>query len=182
MRDCLLWLLAALATVTFTPPPTEAKQPIRSVEGMVTRVSDGDTVNVQNVSGTKLRVRLYGIDAPETEKRNKKTGWVSKRGQPYGEESWRALETKVSGKWVKVEVLDIDRYRRLVSIIWLMGRNINREMVAEGLAWAYRQYLDTPYASDFIDHEDKARARGVGLWKQPNPEPPWEFRKRMRVR
>ena len=64
-----------------------AKEPIRTEEGIVKKVADGDTVTVMTNEGTKLKVRLYGIDAPETEKMNHKTGVVSKPGQPYGEEA-----------------------------------------------------------------------------------------------
>lgn len=55
-----------------------AKDPIHTIEGIVTKVADGDTIHVTDPQGTKVKVRLYGIDAPETEKSNKKTGHVSK--------------------------------------------------------------------------------------------------------
>jgi micrococcal nuclease len=79
---------------------------------------------------------------------------------------------------VKVDVLDIDKYKRLVCIVWLNGRNINQEMIREGHAWAYKKYLDkSPYASEFIKAEEVARKERAGLWNEPNPQPPWEFRK-----
>ena len=102
---------------------------------------------------SKVKVRFYGIDAPETEKSNRKTGHVSKPGQPYGEEAYQALREKVQRQKVRLDVMDIDRYGRTVSIVWLGQRNINKEMVAEGWAWAYRQYLDRPHASEYIDAE-----------------------------
>ncbi len=154
-----------------------AKDPIRIIEGIVTKVTDGDTINVSDDQGTKVKVRLYGIDAPETKKSNKKTGHVSKPGQPYGEEAWKALESKVYRKRVKLEAMDIDRYKRLVSLVWLGSRNINREMVIEGYAWAYKQYLDRPYKSDFIRAEAEARQKSLVLWQQTTPQPPWEFRR-----
>lgn len=95
-------------------------------------MSDGDTLQVQDALGTKVKVRLYGIDAPETEKKNRKTGRVSKPGQPYGEEAFRALKGKVGGQFVKVEVADIDRYKRAVSVVRYGNRDINQEMVREG--------------------------------------------------
>ncbi len=95
-------------------------------------MSDGDTVQVRDAMGTKVKVRLYGIDAPETEKRNRKTGRVSKPGQPYGEEALQALKEKIGGQRVRVKVRDIDRYRRAVSVVRLGSRDINREMVREG--------------------------------------------------
>jgi endonuclease YncB( thermonuclease family) len=132
--------------------------------------------------GTKLRVRLYGIDAPETVKMNRRTGIVSKPGQPYGEEAYRVLESKVLRKRVKGQIMDVDRYHRMVAILYLGDRDINREMVSEGYAWAYREYLHGPYASEYIDAEREARSKHLGLWQQMNPQPPWEFRRRLRMR
>jgi micrococcal nuclease len=146
---------------------------IRTVEGTVTKVSDGDTITVVTAEGTKLRTRLYGIDAPEIPH-------GKKSGQPYGEDAKRALTAMVLGKKVRLEILDIDRYKRMVGMVYLDGKNINETMVRLGLAWAYRRYLDTPYASEFIGAEKQAREKGLGLWNQANPLPPWEFRRRGR--
>jgi len=157
--------------------PAFAKEPIRTIQGTVTKVSDGDTIQVVDQLGSRVKVRLYGIDAPEMERRNRKTGLVSKQGQPYGQEAFDALKGKIGGQRVKAEVMDIDRYRRAVSVVWLGERNINKEMVREGFAWAYRQYLDRPYTSEYIQAEEQARREGRGLWRQGNPQPPWEFRR-----
>ncbi len=158
----------------------QAKEPIRTEEGIVKKVVDGDTVHVTMAEGTKLTIRLYGIDAPETEKVNHRTGVVSKPGQPYGEEAEKALKEKVLGKKARVVIMDIDRYRRSVSVLYLDNRDINREMVKEGYAWAYTEYLRGPYASEYIEAENEARRKKLGLWHQANPLPPWEFRKRTR--
>lgn len=171
--------LATLFLLLFTLP-CFAKEPVRIIEGTVAKVSDGDTIQVIDNLGTKVKVRFYGIDAPETEKSNKRTGHVSKQGQPYGEEAYQALKEKVQRQKVRLDVMDIDRYGRTVSIVWLGQRNINKEMVAEGWAWAYRQYLDRPHASEYIDAEALARQSRLGLWQQSNPQPPWEFRKLQR--
>uniref|UniRef100_C6DZE3 Nuclease (SNase domain protein) n=1 Tax=Geobacter sp. (strain M21) TaxID=443144 RepID=C6DZE3_GEOSM len=154
----------------------------KTSEPIKTQVSDGDTVQVQDGLGTKVKVRLHGIDAPETEKKNRKTGRISKPGQPYGEEAFQALNGKIGGQRVTVEVRDIDRYRRAVSVVRLGERDINREMVREGFAWAYRRYLDRAYASEYIRAEELARREKRGLWRQGNPQPPWEFRKTLRGR
>ncbi|MBU5612664.1 thermonuclease family protein [Geomonas sp. Red51] len=164
----------------FNVTPALARPPVRTIDAFVSKVSDGDTVQVQDALGTKLKVRLYGIDAPETEKKNRKTGRVSKSGQPYGEEAFQALKGKIGGQRVRVEVRDVDRYRRAVSVVRLGGRDINQEMVREGFAWAYRQYLDRPYASEYIRAEEEARGERQGLWRLGNPQPPWEFRKTIR--
>lgn len=79
-----------------------------------------------------------------------------------------------------VEVRDIDRYRRAVSVVRLGNRDINQEMVREGFAWAYRQYLERPYASEYIRSEEEARRKRRGLWRQEISQSPWEFRKTLR--
>lgn len=156
-----------------------AREPIRVLECMVDRTLDGDTVSVvvRNGGGTRIKVRLYGIDAPETDKIGKKSGKVFKPGQPYGEEAMNALESKVRNAILTVKVYDIDKYKRMVGVLSFGNRNINLEMIQGGWAWAYRQYLDTPYASEYIAAEEQARSQKKGLWAQSNPQPPWEFRK-----
>jgi micrococcal nuclease len=131
-----LLLLTGLTILLFTSL-SFAREPIRTV----TKVSDGDTIHVTTPDRTKLRVRLYGIDAPETPKINQRTGRVNKPGQPYGEESWRALKNRIMGMQVRLDILDIDKYKRMVGMIWLDNRNINLEMVREGYAEAYVEYL-----------------------------------------
>ncbi|QEM66937.1 thermonuclease family protein [Geobacter sp. FeAm09] len=141
----------------------------RIIGGMVRAVYDGDTVLVATRDDSRLKVRLYGIDAPETTK-------PDSPGQPFGEISRRTLMYKIMGRQVSVEVMDVDQYHRTVAVIRHAGRDVNRDMVAEGMAWAYRQYLQGPYASEYIGVEELARARHKGLWRDANPQPPWEFR------
>ena len=141
----------------------------RNIEGMVRAVYDGDTLLLTTRSEGRLKVRLYGVDAPETRK-------PDKPGQPYGDISKRTLMYKIMGRRVTAEIVDIDRYKRAVAVIRYEGRDINREMVTEGLAWAYRQYLQGSYESEYIDSESRARSRRAGLWRESNPRPPWDFR------
>ena len=166
---CLLLLLLASPTLSFSV--------LRTIEGTVTNVSDGDSLKLTTGEGTILKVRLYGIDAPELERVNRKTGMVAKPGQPYGNEACQALRSRVLGHKVRLDIMDIDRYKRPVGIVSMNDRNINLEIIREGYAWAYREYLRGPYASEFIDAEGEARERRLGLWNQSNPQPPWEFRK-----
>jgi len=65
-------------------------------------------------------------------------------------------------------------------VVRLAGRDINREMVAEGMAWAYRQFLERPYASEYLAAENRARTSRAGLWRDANPRPPWEFRQALK--
>ena len=155
---------------------------IRSVTGTVTKISDGDTFQLTTPKQTILKIRLYGIDAPETDKINHQTGQVNILGQPYGQESSEALKNKILRKKVKVDILDIDKYRRMVGIIWLDDRNINLEMVREGFAEAFIEYLKPPYRTQFLDAERAAKSARRGVWSLPDYERPRKFRKRLKVR
>jgi micrococcal nuclease len=139
------------------------------IEGVVRAVYDGDTVLLATRNENRLKMRLYGVDAPETAK-------PDTPGQPSADVSRRTLMFKIMGRPVQAEIMDRDQYHRAVGVIRYKGRDINREMVAEGMAWAYRHYLQGTYASEYIDAEEKARARHKGLWRDNNPLPPWEFR------
>jgi micrococcal nuclease len=162
MRTCLVTLLQIVLLASNACAG-------RIVEGMVRAVYDGDTVLLTTREESRLKVRLYGIDAPETKK-------PDKPGQPYGDISRRTLMYKIMGRRVYAEIVDIDQYKRAVAVIRYEGRDINREMVSEGLAWAYRQYLQGAYASEYIGAESLARSRRAGIWRESNPQPPWEFR------
>lgn len=147
----------------------------RIIEGIVRTVYDGDTVLLATREESHLKVRLYGIDAPETKK-------PKKPGQPHGDISKRTLMYKIMGRRVTAEIIDIDKYKRAVAVIRYSRRDINREMVEEGSAWAYRQYLQGSYESEYIGSENRARLRRIGLWRELNPQPPWEFRKNQKER
>lgn len=144
-----------------------------SFEGVVSRVKDGDTVVIQ--TSNRITCRLYGIDAPETSKRGKS-------GQPYGKEAKDNLERLIFKKSVDIEVMNNDRYGRKVCRIHRDGMDINLQMVKDGYAWAYVEYLKRPHASEYIQAENEARGKRKGLWQDYNPTPPWEFRKRSRVK
>jgi endonuclease YncB( thermonuclease family) len=145
----------------------------RTITGTVTAVYDGDTILLATGDGSRVKTRLYGIDAPETAK-------PDRPGQPFGDAAKRALQSKVLGRQVSAEVIEVDQYQRAVAVIRHAGRDINREMVAEGMAWAYRHYLQGPYASEYIGAESRARSRRAGVWSAVNPQPPWEFRQSLR--
>jgi micrococcal nuclease len=177
----ILSLLAGLTTLLLASP-SFAREPIRTVIGTVTKVSDGDTIHVTTPEQTKLTVRLYGVDAPETPKINQRTGHINKPGQPYGEDSRKALESKIMGKQVRLDIIDIDQYKRMVGMIWIGNSNINLEMVKEGYAEAYLEYLKVPYRAQFIQAEREARSARRGIWSLSGYERPKDFRKRLKVR
>jgi micrococcal nuclease len=141
----------------------------RTIEAVVQAVYDGDTILLVTRESNRFKTRLYGIDAPETAK-------PDKSGQPFGAAAKKALRSKILGRKVTAEIIDVDQYQRAVAVVRYVGRDINREMVAEGMAWAYRQFLQGPYASEYLSAEARARAQRTGLWQETNPRPPWEFR------
>ena len=167
-------LLIFTVLVIFCAPFSQAA-PLRTVTATITKISDGDTVQAVTPEGTKLKVRLYGIDAPETAK-----GKIP--GEPFGNDSRDYLASLVSYKTIRVEIRDIDRYRRMVAILWLGERNVNREMISAGMAEAYGEYLKQPYRTPFIQAEQEAKAQGKGIWSQGDRyERPSQFRKRMGI-
>ncbi|WP_298269909.1 thermonuclease family protein [Geobacter sp.] len=141
--------------------------------GLVVRVTDGDTL-VLNTGRTSPKVRLFGIDAPETRH-------LAKAGQPFGTEAKRALGEKVLGRRITLEILDVDKNRRIVGIVRIGRRDINREMIEEGWAWAYRRYLTPPLAASYLGAEKDARRARRGLWQQEAPQAPWIFRLRQKL-
>jgi len=139
---------------------------------IVMKVKDGDTVVIAPENGGAFYTcRLYGIDAPEV-------AHGSSPAQPYGEEAKAYLKKLVLGQRVKVIITGDRTYNREVCILEKDGLNINLEMVRAGYAWAYRRYLKRPYASEYIDAEEEARSKRLGIWQQANPQPPWVFRHR----
>lgn len=147
-----------------------ATQVGQKIPGLVTKVKDGDTVILKTAQGD-IDVRLYGIDAPETYKNKKKLG------QPYGNEAMNFLSGVIGGEKIILEVTGSGNYGRVAGIIYHNGDDVNATLVRSGLAWAYKQYLKGPHASEYIRLEEMARKERLGLWKQSNPQPPWEYRK-----
>lgn len=148
-------------------PKTELhRQPSNNVPGKkvlvgkVVSIADGDTVTVLDDTNTQHKIRLEGIDAPES-------------NQAYGTKSKRALAEKVFQKSVRIRWLKADRYRRILGQLFVDDRWINKEMVAEGWAWHYKQYSSD---DDLAGAEVAARKAKLGLWSDPKPVPPWDFR------
>lgn len=125
-------------------------------------VADGDTLEVMR-DGKAVRVRLAGIDAPES-------------GQPWSRRARSRLAELVLRRDVAVSVRDGDRYGRdVVDVTTADGRRVNDILVAEGLAWFYRAYSDDREL-ERLETEAKSARRGV--WSDGNPTPPWVWRQR----
>ena len=143
-----------------------------TLTGRVTHVTNGDTLVVLDAGKAQHTIRLQGIDAPD-------------QGQAYGNESKEHLSDHVAGKFVVVEYDKRDRYKRVVGKVFLAGQDMNLGQVAAGLAWHYKKHQVEQTQSDRISYSDaerEARRDRRGLWHDPNPVPPWEFRKAKRER
>jgi len=135
-------------------------------EGKVVNVTDGDTINVYNAEQGQVKIRLYGIDCPE-------------KGQPYGQAAGKYLASLIAGAMVEIEPVTKDRYGRTVAIVMDDELNVNQEMVRSGYAWVYRKYCDKEFCDYWLALENDARAGKLGLWREPDPIPPWEWRKKV---
>jgi len=123
--------------------------------------TDGDTLTLRTENET-LKVRLSGIDTLE-------------RGQPFGTKAKQALSNMVFGQAVTIESSGKDRYGRTLGTVFSQSKgNVNAELIRMGMAWHYRQYSKSTALQGF---EDYARENGIGLWADPNPIPPWEWRR-----
>lgn len=125
----------------------------------VIKISDGDTITILQ-NKTQIKVRLYGIDAPELK-------------QPYGKKSKQFLANLIVGEVVEVDENGKDRYKRTLGIIRYKDQDINAQMVLNGYAWAY-----VKYSKIYVDQEKLAREKKRGLWQSSDPTPPWQWRKR----
>ncbi len=126
----------------------------------VVGVSDGDTITVLSLDKKQTKIRLDSIDAPE-------------KNQDFGQASKKHLSSLVFKKQINYKPHKIDRYGRTVATVWADNKSVNLEMVKAGMAWVYRKYSDDPV---FYEAEKQAKTSRIGLWSQPNPKPPWEFR------
>lgn len=156
MMKLVTILLALLPAMSFA----------QTISGKVVNVADGDTITVLSYKG-KEKVRLGQIDAPEI-------SHFGSPNQPYGKEATIFLKSLVANRSVRVEVEDVDQYGRNVGTVYAGGTNVNREMVKNGYAWAYRQYAKD---STLLNLEKAARAKRIGLWTLDNPIYPPDFRK-----
>jgi endonuclease YncB( thermonuclease family) len=129
----------------------------------IASVIDGDTLNLHG-----KRIRLHGIDAPESRQS------CSQDGQNWrcGQQASLALSDHIESRTLRCEQRDIDRYKRIVAVCFMGGEDINAWLVRSGWAMAYRQY-----SKDYITVEMEARAARTGIWAG-EVQPPWEWRRK----
>lgn len=136
--------------------------------GAVMSIQDGDTLTVAPAGDTDcpVSVRLYGIDAPETQ-------------QAHGESATIALaELLPGGAMVEVIPMDTDKYGRVVALVAHAGKVVNGAMVAAGHAWVYAKYCRAAMCSGWYAAQKKAVAAKAGLWAGDAPQAPWVWRRK----
>jgi endonuclease YncB( thermonuclease family) len=131
------------------------------LRGKVVSIADGDTITVLDADKKQHKVRLTGIDAPE-------------KKQAFGAKSKDRLGELVAGKDVVVEWKENDTYGRTLGKVRQGPLDVNLQMVKDGLAWHYRRYSNS---AELSGAEAEAKAGKKGLWVDPSPVPPWEFRR-----
>ena len=127
------------------------------------KVIDGDTIHIN-----KDKIRLHGIDAPES---NQKC-IIDNNEWACGKQSSFELNKIISNHLVKCKTSSIDKYKRHIAICYINDLNINQMMVKNGWAVAYRYY-----SKDYIKDEEYAKKNKLGIWKSKF-ESPYIFRKK----
>ena len=138
------------------------------LQGKVVSVADGDTITVLDAEKIQHKIRLQGIDAPE-------------KAQAFGAKSKQALYEMVHGKTVQVSFEKSDKYGRILGKVLLDGQDICHQQIKEGLAWHYKKYQNQQPLVDreaYSASETAAKNEKLGLWSDPRPVAPWDFRKR----
>jgi endonuclease YncB( thermonuclease family) len=126
-------------------------------------IKDGDTIVLLSDKREEITVRLSEIDAPE-------------RKQAFGTVSRTYLSSLIFNKEVILNKVGTDRYGRTLGFIYTRnGINVNLEMVKMGMAWQYDKYSKSAVLRRA---QSEAKAQKRGLWRDPFPVPPWEFRRR----
>lgn len=132
-------------------------------------IADGDTFTCLTENKTPVKLRMGRIDAPE-------------KSQAYGQASRKMLSSLIWGKTVTVHPYQTDRYGRMLVSVTADGIDVNKKMVETGYAWAYRQYLKKGEAPEYLRLEESARAAKRGLWAEPDPVYPSDYRREKRNR
>lgn len=132
----------------------------QTIHGTVTRITDGDTVTFKSIAGERFKVRLNAIDAPE-------------KKQAFSKASSRSLSRLCLKQPAKVVTNKRDKYGRSIGNLFCNGVSANKHQVSNGYAWVFRKYSKD---AGLLALESKAHNSYLGLWSEPTPIPPWEWR------
>ncbi len=137
-----------------------------TILGRVVGVSDGDTITVLDSQHRQHKIRLAGIDAPESK-------------QAFGQVSKKHLSDLVFDRDVTLGCGKTDRYQREVCVVVVNGEDANLAQVEAGMAWWYRKYANEQTSrqrDDYEASESRAKSARRGLWSDMDVMPPWEWR------
>ena len=152
------------------PSPKSEEQQLSGEEYRLSYASDGDSFELVDAKDRKLRVRLYGVDAPEGR-------------QSYGSKSRSHLMKLMQGQKLLVRTMYKDDYKRSVAIVYISrsGKadelSINQRQVQAGMAWVYDFYCTSSICNTWKLEEAMAQKQKLGLWSDANPVPPWQWRR-----
>ncbi|OBX26816.1 endonuclease YncB(thermonuclease family) [Gelidibacter algens] len=133
----------------------------QTLSGKVIGIMDGDTFKLLTSDSTLVKVRLANIDCPE-------------KKQPFSARAKEFTANAIFGKTVTINIQKTDRYKRYISdVIYDDALSLCHELVKHGLAWHYVKYSKD---SALQDLEDRAKDAKVGLWRDPKPIAPWDWR------
>lgn len=137
--------------------------------GTVLDVHDGDTMTVAPMGDVRvpIKIRLYGIDAPELEQ----------KGGPQSRDHLLSLVRP--GENVEVIRMSTDKYGRMVALV-AKGRVLNADMLEAGQAWAYPAFCNALFCNGWKKLERDAKEARRGLWSRKNPTPPWKWRQKQK--
>ncbi|EAK0962142.1 thermonuclease [Campylobacter upsaliensis] len=158
----------SLSFNAFLPQDFKEQNLEKELTGKVSKVIDGDTIELLAKTSkenpynhiTKLKIRLYGIDAPELK-------------QAYGKEAKEYLSALVLKQEVSLIIENKDKYERIVGTIFLKGKDINKEMVKNGYAHAYESF-----SKKYLAEQADAKMFKLGLWQDERAVKPSEFRRK----
>lgn len=153
---------------------TETKAEASSVadarQYRLVRAADGDSFTLKDDRNQNVNVRLYGVDAPESSQR-------------FGKQSREHLLQMLKGRTLRLKTLYRDNYKRAVAIVYLTEngaideRSVNQRQVQAGMAWVYDYFCTSDICNTWKLEEAMAQKQKIGLWKDSNPTPPWQWRR-----
>jgi endonuclease YncB( thermonuclease family) len=163
----IAYLLVAACSFTLYQAHGQEADPISA---RVVGVTDGDNIRVFAPPQLFIKVRVEFIDAPE-------------KGQPFGTRAKQAMSNLVFDRQVELYSHSTDRYGRLIAMVYMNGSDVGLELIKEGMAWPFDRYLgeaSTELRQRYLDEAKYARESRLGLWSEPNPIKPWDWRHALR--
>ncbi len=130
------------------------------VKGKLGYVIDGDSFYMTQENGRTLRVRVYGVDSPEID-------------QAFGPESKEFLNEYLKDKALTLSPTGTDKLGRTVGVVTVEDKDLAEEMLRSGHSWHYKKYSQEAKLAQL---ETEAKAKKLGLWKDPAAQAPWQFR------